>query len=409
MITEGGRFYYERLDEIVEHFHLNKDKFVGQQLRKKGEHYRSITAKFSDKEMEEAMKIGVRIKDCLEPQDGCSYEEIATMLWGDKYLEDDKYVSRVDRLLYILQAIILEICYNSPGEEDKMEGVIRIMPYVKSTKKTRIKEYDEPIKVIFNAAANREYGLEALKEFRLTERLKGDDYIIELEIPCLSKEEREWKLVEDNLKGLGNQDVYEYLDRLKPLIDRIHDILFSLGPMPDNDLMNKVMPESAGKDLEPYKTKFCDAMYMWFKLIEHSKHRKVVERFQERWEKSHGYLEQTTLDNLKGVGSQDMRTYLEELLPLAERITTMVSNLEYDDIFQSLDRVRSEVMPESKGKSGKDLEPYRLKFNDAVYINLKRSERGKHKEEAERDHDSWKREHGYFEENFTRPHEGWGR
>src|SRR5215467_189771 len=94
---------------ITEHFHLNDDKFMKQHMKDLGEHYRSITAKFSDKEIQEAYQIGDIINDCLKPEDGYYYKTVAVALWGEKCLEDDTYVSKVDHLLYVLQMIFLEV------------------------------------------------------------------------------------------------------------------------------------------------------------------------------------------------------------------------------------------------------------------------------------------------------------
>ena len=44
----------------------------------------------------------------------------------------------------------------------------------------------------------------------------------------------------------------------------------------------------------------------------------------------------------------------------------------------------SELIPESRGKSGNDLEPYKVKFNDAIYMFFKVTESGKYKRTAER-------------------------
>jgi hypothetical protein len=39
---------------VTDHYHLNYDKFLNQHIQDIGEYFRSITAKFTDKEMEDA-------------------------------------------------------------------------------------------------------------------------------------------------------------------------------------------------------------------------------------------------------------------------------------------------------------------------------------------------------------------
>jgi len=62
---------------VTEHFHLNPEKHIKERMKHLGEHYRSKTAKFSDKELEEAMKIGFHIGNRVEPEDGLTYIELA--------------------------------------------------------------------------------------------------------------------------------------------------------------------------------------------------------------------------------------------------------------------------------------------------------------------------------------------
>jgi hypothetical protein len=73
---------------ITEHFHLNYDKHIEEKGKRMGEYFRSITATFSDKEMEETMKIGLAIVDRVKPENGLTYAEIAAELWGLKPKED---------------------------------------------------------------------------------------------------------------------------------------------------------------------------------------------------------------------------------------------------------------------------------------------------------------------------------
>jgi hypothetical protein len=65
---------------------------------------------------------------------------MAYCLWGEKCLEDDTYVSKIDRLLYVLQMIVLEFMFDTTMEAEEQEAggrIIPIIPHVKSTKKIR--------------------------------------------------------------------------------------------------------------------------------------------------------------------------------------------------------------------------------------------------------------------------------
>ena len=175
---------------IAEHFHLNYDKHQKEHMKRLGEHFRGITAKFTDKEMEEAELIGRFIIDRIKPEDGVSHKEMAYCLWGKKCLEDGTYVSKIDRLLYVLQMVVLEFMFDTTveAEEEKAGGrKIPIVPYVKSTKKIRVKgeggdsvykENDKPFQMIFNAAANRDYAFEAFEKSGMVHKLNSDDYVI---------------------------------------------------------------------------------------------------------------------------------------------------------------------------------------------------------------------------------------
>jgi hypothetical protein len=59
--------------------HIDQEK-AGKKL---GEEFRRITAIFTDKEIDEASYIGIAIANKMNPEDGFSYEEIASALWGD--------------------------------------------------------------------------------------------------------------------------------------------------------------------------------------------------------------------------------------------------------------------------------------------------------------------------------------
>jgi predicted nuclease with TOPRIM domain len=102
-------------------------------------------------------------------------------------------------------------------------------------------------------------------------------------------------------------------------------------------------------------------------------------------------------NELKGVQANrsHVEEYMKELIPLVERLDDRISNLGKDGMWES--DLMNELLPESRGKTGKDLEPYQMRFDDAMYTIFKAKERGKYKKIAERLHADWKREHGYLE------------
>ena len=62
----------------------------------------------------------------------------------------------------------------------------------------------------------------------------------------------------------------------------------------------------------------------------------------------------------------------------------------------NLEELMHKVLPESIGKTGKDLEPYTTKFNDAFYFVLKKHEPRSGGNDDEHNVE-WKTEHGYLE------------
>src|SRR5262249_34338264 len=209
-----------------------------------------------------------------------------------------------------LQMIMFEFGFNTTIEpEEAKRRTLPIIPHVKSTKKIRVKgddgkdsykEFDKPFKMIFNAAASREYSSEAAEKLGNMRKLKKNDYA-RVGVPRpVSKEDKVFETILDNLKGVDNQDIVEYVQELGHLVERITDIVGNFGPdgTLEDDLINEVIPESRGKsdsDLEPYRLKFRDAMYMLYKsreigeseALRNSKYKKAIAEFKREY----GYLE----------------------------------------------------------------------------------------------------------------------
>src|SRR5215831_7231337 len=121
--------------------HIDQNKFYENNARRQGEKYRSITAKFSDKEMEEAAEVIKMDSKLSKPQDGKSYDEIARMIWG----ENEWTESKVEHLLYVTEIIAMDLAFNA------MRGAgggvsIAFIPYTKLIEKD-----GKLVKVVFNA------------------------------------------------------------------------------------------------------------------------------------------------------------------------------------------------------------------------------------------------------------------
>jgi hypothetical protein len=305
---------------ITEHFHLDLEGHLKQKIKRMGEDYRSITAKFTDKEVEEASEICFMIGNLIKPEDGMTYEEVACLLgWSEEWLEDDSYVSRINRLLYVLQMITFEFLFNTTiesGEEKDGDRRLTIIPHVKETKKIRVSapnfrgdpsyrtEYEGCNKqVIFNAAASREYSVEAFEKLGIGfgYKLKKDDFQkVGIPFDCVATEqEKEFVEMFDNLKGIksriNGRDRYNYIDELTPLIKKIGNrFCKGLGPngIEEDDLMHEIMPELVGRvgndlNLELYETKFTDALYIIYYRFD--KDGDLPEGIFEEWKKDHGY------------------------------------------------------------------------------------------------------------------------
>ena len=110
---------------ITEHFHLDNEKFIKQHGKQLGEDYRSITAKFSDKEMELALRIAEPIADRKTPEDGIPHFILYGLIHGKGYgdkskfkvldTEDipDDYKDEITHLLEVLQIMALEFMFTT--------------------------------------------------------------------------------------------------------------------------------------------------------------------------------------------------------------------------------------------------------------------------------------------------------
>lgn len=292
-----------KLRRIIEHNqkvmteqHIDQEK-AGKKL---GEEFRRITATFTDKEIDEASYIGIAIANKTKPEDGFSYEEIASALWDDnddptwetlpeEYRKDDAYISKIDRLLYVLQNLAFEFMFTTTIEpEEKGERRLSLVPCVKSTNKIKdkdkdgkeiLRKLDEPVEMIFNAAGDRKLAAEQL--------LKSG--IRKAKLP--TKGEKEAESIINNLKGdyWREGNIEEKFEELSQLVEAIIKIMENTRGIEETELMHKVLPESIGKegkDLEAYITKFNDALYLLFRSYEPK-----AGELNTEWKVDHGYLE----------------------------------------------------------------------------------------------------------------------
>lgn len=179
----------------------------------------------------------------------------------------------------MLQNIALEFTFNTtlePHEEGKGRG-LSLVPCVRLTKKVRSDEdgkittYDEPVEMIFNGV-KRKYAAEQFTKLGFLGKLTKNDY--ERVLPPnlqLSDEYKEEDFTVANLKGdYSSEENSKELYKLCKSIVKIMKNAPSDG-MPEYEMISKLFPETkgkAGKELEPYLTKFNDAMYVVFRSYE---------------------------------------------------------------------------------------------------------------------------------------------
>ena len=115
---------YRRVVELnnqtLTDLHIDQNKFYERNARRQGEKYRSITAKFSDKEHEEAAEVIKMIYKLSKPQDGKSYDEIGRMIWGERT------ESKVEHLLYVTEMIAMDFAFNA---RKKLGEVLVLLSY----------------------------------------------------------------------------------------------------------------------------------------------------------------------------------------------------------------------------------------------------------------------------------------
>lgn len=79
------------------------------------------------------------------------------------------------------------------------------------------------------------------------------------------------------------------------LLRAIRDTLRGLDEsIEEMEMIHKLIRESigkTGKDLEPYITKFTDAMYVFPRIFEPSTKSKYIKELYAMWKADHGYLE----------------------------------------------------------------------------------------------------------------------
>lgn len=122
----------EYKNKVMKDAHIDPHKFG----KRVGEHISREVSKFSDKEIEEAMKIGMLIGNRLEPEDGVSYEEVAALLSADEnnlsfegipeeYTKDDVYIPKIDRLLHVLKQVMFDFLFNTTLEPHEQKIVVK--------------------------------------------------------------------------------------------------------------------------------------------------------------------------------------------------------------------------------------------------------------------------------------------
>jgi hypothetical protein len=301
----GVSKYEKEYRRILEH---NKKAIKEQHIDEKkiskqiGEHFREITAKFSDKEMEEASEIGMFIINKYEPEVGFSYEEIASVMWGmhnagndgkdwkkfeeampEEYLKDNTYISKVDRLLYVLKCMIYEFTFNTTKEgweKDKEKRCIPILPCVRPTKQVKnldgtITAFDEPIPMIFNGVKMK---------YRSEDLIKFGEVV---EARSYTENDIKTESIIGNLKG--NYETEVNSKEFIRIAENIRRIIHESKDIEETELLHKVLPGSigkSGKELDPYWIVLNDALYLIFESQGSGNN-----EANEQWKLDHGYLE----------------------------------------------------------------------------------------------------------------------
>jgi hypothetical protein len=257
---------------IEKHYHLNYDKFIKQHSRSLGEYFRSETAKFTDKEMEDAMVLGLAIADKTEPESGLSYEELGSGLLyhvdKPEILPKD-YREKIDRLLHVLQYVVFEMGFNTTPEKGNNEQV-HMVPVVKWTKKIKneegkIEKLDEAVEIIFNGA-NKKYASEQFEKIGLRTGKISKDELLPEHLQSKSAPELLAEHFDDRYKTDEEKDqLCDLAEKLIKTMDKEYE------HVPLKDLLHRVFPETKDMDydsddydpaLDPYMDKIKDALFL---------------------------------------------------------------------------------------------------------------------------------------------------
>jgi hypothetical protein len=109
-----------------------------------------------------------------------------------------------------------------------------------------------------------------------------------------TREDREDELTANSLKGDYSSN--KRAENLFRLVNAIPKTVIELGdgesgPIGETKIMHKLIPESigkTGKELEPYTTKFNDAMYIYLRMFETRTKSKYIKELYVAWKADHG-------------------------------------------------------------------------------------------------------------------------
>jgi len=161
---------------LQEIFHFNLDRYSEITIKNLVEYFGGISAKFSDEQLELALRLAYQVRNKTSPEDGLMFAEMILILFDvpvpDRIGYDScstgilkPYRQKVEDAIYAGQILSLRLTFES-------KQLTSVFPAVIVTKRQQC--YDEqPVEVIFNGC-NDNYRLEALKKLGLIGKIRTD-------------------------------------------------------------------------------------------------------------------------------------------------------------------------------------------------------------------------------------------
>ncbi len=318
-------------ERLAKKYHLDYDKMNRLRSQHIGAYYKGLVAKFSDKEMDNAMKLMFCLGEskAIKPEKGLTYNEAALFVYGD-YDEKkrafkshdlpDDFEQKIDRLLYIGRCLSNEFFFGTTIEKSEQKHrVIGMFPMVKEVTNHPDFEKGEKVPMIFNGA-RREYmaeymdseiGKKEIGEFqqwakehpepKLQSALSSVAHLFtegrnegQQQDPNSVNRQKKINLLMENIKG--DIDNPEYIQQVYEVASAIMEEMKRAGStgVLEPDLMHNAIPGSidkTGEELKYYQTLFEDALYSIYTIQESKGGSRRIKKINDSWKLDHGYLE----------------------------------------------------------------------------------------------------------------------